>query len=293
MPQFDHAIVYVPEQPGVASARFLDPTADALDVGTLRWDDAGTRSLVYDPVSKAMTWRDIPFQGPEAHRRKVEVALSLEGDGTAKGELHFTGVGQYGMELRQTARIPERLRQYQQTMVRELFSSGEVVDGEAVEVKDPLKPAELRLRFTASGFARKEGNGLRVKVPRDFSRAWLPSFDLATRKQPLNLFNPRLAEWSTELKLPSNATVRHYPEAARLESKCILFERTVTPRPGAVRIDERVRVTCERLAPEEYAEHRKVVDAIERARDQELVLSLPKGKATSTKRPAEQAARNP
>ena len=60
MQQFNHAIVYVPEQPGVATGRFYDPTVDALDVEVLRHDDQGTWSAVYDPENGTHTWRQIP-----------------------------------------------------------------------------------------------------------------------------------------------------------------------------------------------------------------------------------------
>ena len=45
---FNHAIVYVPEQEGI-SGRFYDTTVDALDFSSLRQDDQGTLSLLYDP----------------------------------------------------------------------------------------------------------------------------------------------------------------------------------------------------------------------------------------------------
>ena len=47
--QFNHVIPYIPKQPGVAEGYFIDPTADGLDIRTLRHDDAGTTSLVYSP----------------------------------------------------------------------------------------------------------------------------------------------------------------------------------------------------------------------------------------------------
>ena len=43
-PDFDHAIVYVPRQDGFEKAFFMDPTADALDLGNLREDDQGSRA---------------------------------------------------------------------------------------------------------------------------------------------------------------------------------------------------------------------------------------------------------
>ena len=47
MQQFNHAIVYVPKQEGIETARFYDDRG-CTDVASLRHDDRGTWSIVYD-----------------------------------------------------------------------------------------------------------------------------------------------------------------------------------------------------------------------------------------------------
>jgi transglutaminase-like putative cysteine protease len=61
MQQFNHAIVYVPKQPGLEIGRFYDPTVDALDIDVLRQDDQGTLSILYDPETKTHAWKKIPY----------------------------------------------------------------------------------------------------------------------------------------------------------------------------------------------------------------------------------------
>ena len=83
MQQFNHAIVYVPAQPGIAAGRFYDPTVDALDVEILRHDDQGTLSVVYDPVQGTHEWREIPYQSAATD----ETVSELVGDIDAEGAL--------------------------------------------------------------------------------------------------------------------------------------------------------------------------------------------------------------
>ena len=68
MQQFNHAIVYVPEQDGIRAGRFYDPTADALEVDTLPNDDTGTTALVFDTKTEKHRWIEIPLQSSELNR---------------------------------------------------------------------------------------------------------------------------------------------------------------------------------------------------------------------------------
>jgi len=70
--QFNHVIAYVPIQPGFPAARFYDPTADGLDVETLRPDDPGTESLVFDLQNSRHYWLSVPYQPPAAHHTRTE-----------------------------------------------------------------------------------------------------------------------------------------------------------------------------------------------------------------------------
>ena len=62
--QFNHVVPYIPAQEGIEQGFFLDPTADALDITSMRHDDVGTLSLVYDPIDSSFEWREVPYQTP-------------------------------------------------------------------------------------------------------------------------------------------------------------------------------------------------------------------------------------
>ena len=91
--QFNHAIVYVPAQEGLSEGRFFDPTVDALDVQSLRSDDQGTLSLVYNPRKDEHYWEKIPFQSPEFDQNEDRVKLTLDEAGVVSGELTMTSRG--------------------------------------------------------------------------------------------------------------------------------------------------------------------------------------------------------
>ena len=111
MQQFNHAIVYVPKQPGIEEGRFYDPTVDALDVDVLRHDDQGTWSAVYDPETKEHTWRQIPYQPASYDVTRNELSLNLEDDGSLSGEVELIAKGRVGEFLRKMARNPEKFKQ--------------------------------------------------------------------------------------------------------------------------------------------------------------------------------------
>ncbi|MEL6190168.1 MAG: transglutaminase-like domain-containing protein, partial [Myxococcota bacterium] len=121
MQQFDHAIVYVPEQPGLERGFFVDSTADALDLEALRSDDVGTRALVFDPSVRSHEWRDIPFRGPEENGRSLALQLDIDASGGASGTVDLEGWGSTGSALRRLARNAQRLEQAAKGMTGRLL----------------------------------------------------------------------------------------------------------------------------------------------------------------------------
>jgi transglutaminase-like putative cysteine protease len=87
MQQFNHAIVYVPTQPGIAEGRFFDPTVELLDIPVLRHDDQGTWSLVLDPT---------PIPGGHEDRARRSTLLVVARDplsGGRAGPVHGEHAG--------------------------------------------------------------------------------------------------------------------------------------------------------------------------------------------------------
>jgi tetratricopeptide (TPR) repeat protein len=269
MQQFNHAIVYVPEQPGVA-ARFFDPTAELLDVDSMRSDDVGTRSLVFDPKTGEHTWRDIPWQSPDFNREVTQVELELDEKGGATGTLTLDAVGRSGSVLRRTARNAEVLKQASQRIASLFVPNATASDPRAVEAEDLRVPARLRMNVSSGTFARPEGETLRIKLPTDANPR--STFTLATRKYPLVLGVPQLAQMEVSLTLPRGWEARKLPQASSVSLPCLTLSREVSVTGRVVKSVQRYRTTCERVSVEEYPAYRAKLDDMVRLLDDELVL---------------------
>lgn len=283
MQQFNHAIVYVPVQPGVPQGRFFDPTADLLDLDTVRHDDVGTRSLVIDPVSGEHTFRDIPFQPPETHSLVSQLELELAVDGSAKGRFSLDARGRGGSAFRVAARDPEMFQQAIQRIASNLVPNATTSEVAVVEAKDLRRPASLTAALEAKTFARPEGETLRVKLP----TSWNPrsTFSLATRRHDLVLGTPFTDETKVRLTLPEGLEVKKLPAPGSVAEKCLSLVRSVSQSGRTITTRAVFQVTCDRVTPQEYAAYRVRVDEMMRLLEDELVVG-PAQKASTKPVPA-------
>ncbi|MDP3235891.1 MAG: transglutaminase domain-containing protein [Myxococcales bacterium] len=270
MQQFNHAIVYVPKQPGVAEGRFFDPTADMLDLDVVRHDDVGTQSLVIDPVSGDFTFREIPFQGADKHRLTSQLELDLSADGSARGLFTLEAKGRGGSAIRVASRDAEMFQQAVQRIASGLVPNASTSDVSVVEAKDLRRPATLKALIEAKTFARPEANTLRIKVP----TSWNPrgQFTLASRRHTLVLGTPFTDEARVSVTLPEGFEVKKLPASGTLEQTCLKLDRAVTQTGRTVTSRATFQVTCDRVTPAEYPAYRAKVDEMMRLLEDELVV---------------------
>lgn len=281
MQQFNHAIVYVPEQQGVA-ARFFDPTAELLDVGSVRTDDVGTHSLVFDPKTNVHTWREIPYQNPEANRETTTVALELDQKGGAKGTLTLEAVGRSGSLIRRTAKNQAIFSQVGQRIASSYVPNATTSDVRALEVESLRVPAAIRMELAAGNFARPEGETLRVKLPSDANPR--NTFSLATRNHPLLLGTPTQQQMQLELTLPEGFEAKKLPAGGTVSLPCLSLSREVSQVGRVVKSKQTWRTTCERLSAAEYPTYRAKLDDMVRMLDDELVLGPAKAVPAAKKK---------
>ncbi len=276
MQQFNHAIVYVPEQHGVA-ARFFDPTAELLDVTSVRSDDVGTLSLVFDPKTNAHAWREVSFQQPEDNRETTTLKLQLDVEGGVRGEATVEGVGRTGSLLRRTARNEQVFTQVAQRVAASYVPNATAAEVKAVEVNSLRAPAVIAMKLSSSTFARTEDSSLRVKLPGDVNPRNL--FSLATRRHPLVLGTPQQQSMHVELTLPDGFDVARLPKSGGVTLPCLSLTREVKQEGRVVKSSQTYRTLCERITPAEYQTYRGKLDDMVRLLDDELVLSASKKQA--------------
>lgn len=272
MQQFNHAIVYLPEQDGIAEGRFYDPTVDALDIKVLRHDDQGTISLVLDTAKNRHYWKKIPYQGAEMDYTFTDTALTVKADGSASGEMELTSHGRLGSLLRRGARNPQRFGQLMQQQVGRTFPGARLTGHTPVQIDDVYTPAKVRLALEAPTLGRREGTELRLKIP----IAWSPQeyFSLPTRVHPVLLGTPRVLRWRVSFNLPAGAKIKRVPDAVNVASRCLSLTRSVTMVEGALSAQQEVKILCERIPVGEYAAHRAESEKMLRAMAEEVVIDM-------------------
>lgn len=280
MQQFNHAIVYVPQQPGIDEGRFYDPTVDALDVDVLRHDDQGTWSLVFDPVGQTHAWRQIPYQDPGMDWTRAELSASIDAAGTVQGEMSLVAHGRVGSVLRKSARNPETFNQLlSRQVVTRAFPGGRLLGAAALQVQSIREPARVRIELAASSVGRREGRELRLPLP----IGWTPEgyFTVPERRHPVLLGTPRTLEWRVDLSLPAGARIKRLPASGEVQSECLTLTRTVSAKGGVIEAEQKVQFRCERLPADEYERFRAVADEMNGLLKQELVVDV--GRVTAAR----------
>ena len=277
--QFNHAIVYVPAQDGFPEGRFFDPTVDALDIQSLRSDDQGTKSLIYDPRQDKHYWQDIPFQDESFDQSEDIVNLTIDESGKVTGQLKMRSQGKIGQILRQRARNPENFKQVMQYRVNQLLPGAQMREHKALQVEDLYQPAEALIEFEHDSWVNREGQQLRLPSLVD----WSPksSFQLEERRFPLVLGHKRKWQWTLNAQVPDSFDLSHLPEDRKVGSQCLSIDRksTWSAKEKKLKVVWSFKTLCEKLSPEAYQEHRPLARDMMQLLNEEIVLSpLPKVK---------------
>ena len=268
--QFNHAIVFVPAQEGIEEGRFYDPTVDELDVQTLRTDDQGTLSHVYNPDQEDHYWQEIPYQSEEMNFTEDHMKLSLTKEGVIQGELLLRGRGSIGQIIRKQARNPENFKQVMQYRVNQLMAGAEMLKHAPVKVDDLYNPAEAQIEFKHDNWVKREGDRLRIPALIDWSPKSL--FHLEERRYPLVMGHNRKWTWFATVSLPEDMEISHLPADKTVGSECLSLSRSLKldHESNALKSTWVFKSLCERLSPEMYAQHRPIAREMMQLLSQEV-----------------------
>jgi len=273
MQQFNHAIVYVPQQEGIKEARFYDPTADGLDLDVLRADDVGAWAFIFDPDEQSSEWQIIPNPGPGTHRLNMHLTLSLRSDGSAEGRLEMDAKGVSGAALRKFARNAKLLDKFVDSMTGRIFSGGVAGEKQVVEVTSLRNPARISWVFEAPNVARKKGKTLVWRPPIDSIGRSSAAFSLPERRYPLKLGVPREETLTLSLKAPKGWKIKDAPKTVLKELSCFSMERKVSRKGQTLNMVFHRSLKCEELSTDDYSKHRGLAEEIDRLFEDETVLA--------------------
>jgi hypothetical protein len=271
MQQFNHAIVYIPAQPGLENERFFDPTVDALDVDLLRQDNQGTWAFVID-LRGGYKWRLIPYHSPEKNYVNKKITMNLLKNGNCLSEIFITAKGRIGAAIRRAARNREKITQLMQLIATQLVPGAKMKDWRIIEAIDVTKPASIIIRIEAPTFMRCEKNELRFKIPKN----WFPGhmFSQAKRKYSLMMDVPNIREMEVEFIIPEGAKFKRIPRSKKIASNCLSFTRNYLRTKGCLKVKETIIGFCERIFAKDYPTVRREINKIIQLQEEEVVVSL-------------------
>ncbi len=268
--QFNHAIVYVPKQTGMAAARFIDPTVDALDVGNLRADDQGTSSLVLDLETGTYRFIDVPYDAPELQLQTHDIKLVIAPDLSAKATDTITVRGSTAAQLRVLGRNKQSAEKVMQAIAGGLFSSATLSSVVWPEKEDMTKPLTLALEIDASRSLREIDGAYRVRLPGVPALAAISR--LRTRTYPLVLGPPEIIRFVEQVTLPKGARITHVPRDVALENDCLKIIRKGERKAGGLELVTTIERRCAVVPPERFSELRNLLLSATERLEEDLEL---------------------
>lgn len=253
--QFNHAIVYVPAQDGIAEGHFVDPTTDGLDIGNLRADDQGATALVLDPDDGEWEILEIPYQDPSLTYYRCEIDVDVEGPEAAEARAACRLRGRIAGAYRRVMRNDERAAQLRQNVAHMIFSGSTVTEASAANVEAIDAPLELSLTLDASAALQPRGEARRIPVPLPFTLGRLTR--LESRRTPLRLGPPDSARWTLTYRAPPGGRIVRAPEDVEVEHPCFTLSRRTETRGRTATVVLDYERRCAEVPPEDYPELRR------------------------------------
>lgn len=256
--QFNHAIVYVPVQEGIAVGRFFDTTADLLDIRNLRWDDQGQIALVL--------WEDgwefvpIPFADPEMEGDALELDLHVEDNPAApiRVDVKMAPLGRMAMGMRAALRNQEEGRRLIENIGGSyLFVGGELLEHTTSGVDSIEEPLRIEAAYRVPNLVTAEGDEIRVEI-REYTNQAARFARWKDRKFPLDLSTPDTRRVTVRVHPPAGARVERLLPPASADGKCLSYSirSEITPEGIGV-IQYETKNICSMIEPAEYPEFRQ------------------------------------
>ncbi|HEY3820350.1 MAG TPA: transglutaminase domain-containing protein [Polyangiaceae bacterium] len=268
-PKFNHAIVYVPAQPGIDEAFFTDPTVDALDLWNLREDDQGSAALVLNPTTGKWTWLDIPFQAPSYKQQRWKAEVDIESPEQVRAHSHLELRGGHASRLRTALRSEDQSRQVYDYLASQLFPGAKLVSASAPDHESFLHPLRIDQEIDASASIRQEGAHYRLKLPNDTDSA--PT-KLVERQTPLDLGPPTSDESEVVLHLGQGLKLVEMPAPVDVVDPCFHVTRKVSADHATVTVKEAFEETCTTVSVEDYPRYRAAMEHARSMLDTALVF---------------------
>ncbi len=265
---FDHAIAYVP-----SLDLYLDGTAEHTGIYELPKMDIGAVVLLVND-GRAKLAR-IPAADPEKNYLRRELTIDLDAKGAARLEVDYATAG-YNAATWRDAYSGEATRR--ERMTRDLagdFPGAAINEGplgiQTSDLTNPEEPVKIKVRASAPGFARNEGDTLSMPVTSGFRLT--PNYaSLSQRRQPVELIAFTTLEDTYRIKLPPGAKLASLPENAEGTSAFGSFSLKVESLRGEVVVRSRLAIHVSRIEPKDYQAWKRFCEQADSALSPRLLV---------------------
>jgi hypothetical protein len=268
--QFNHAIVYLPKQPGFDEARFFDPTATELDVGNLPPDDQGVSVLVIDPRSGSHEFLESAMREPAEEGNNVTARLRLASVSEARMHLSLVVRGAIAAGLRAQLRNAEAARKAYDLIAALLLPGSSVIDASTANADDTWKPLVIDMEVDDANAIQPQGDRYRLNLPAP--RVLSEETSLTTRTTPLWLGAHSIIRLQTEVELPSGYRALYTPGDFHIDHSCVAASRTATAKDGKLALDLRIERRCATVPVADYHDYRQTMQRLANQVSDQLVF---------------------
>lgn len=277
--QFNHAVACVRNAKG--EFRLLDPTW--MPKSRENWSSAEQLQHVVYGVPEGAPLTRSPYSGPEENAISWVAQSEITLDGGLRGTVEITADGAPDTALRRAfarARPEERGDLVAAAAAR--IAPGAAVT--ASQWQDPVDfsgPFRISTAVVADRFALGDNKQRFVRLPvlrmifADTAAGdVLGAREPETRKYPLRMRSTRRLQFREKLTLPAGWRVAALPPSRQIEGPAASFSFSIEQTDGALSLQCRVDVKKHRVPPEELANLREVLTALDALAEQPLVCEL-------------------
>ncbi len=267
--QTNHIITYLPAQPGLPSARFVDATASYNNVDYLPERDQGLKALVLTGDGHELV--ETPDLGPEASTRRVTLSAHLTEDQGLSVQATESWRGWFATRLRTDLHTEGKRTEVFARKVSARFPGATLGPVRFSGLDELLPEASAAYSFQVPGAVRAEGDSLRLKLLWPLELTDRMARRPARHHDFLNIWD-MTSRVSASLQIPAGYRVAHLPAEVEVEAGAFHYRLACREQGASVTCEREFVMPNSRIPPEAYEAFRKRCGQVDQAERQDIVL---------------------
>lgn len=277
--QFDHQLLYLPEQKGLSQPLWIDPSCEYCRIGEVPSWVAGADAAVMTYVNTINGPKgDVQFmlvEGSPAQvsqgRSTYEVRLGENGDLVVNLNEEARGVSAMNRQLETRTWTAKKWQEDTDEFVHQHATTARLEERGEMRCDKAAGKCRRTLRFVVPGYATRKGAELLVPLTLLHS-SWDQTFVDKERHGDLFFDESQTTAEVLRFQLPPGWELAEMFEPTRIHSPALEFSLTVTAAPGTLSVTRWLQTHAGHFDKAEYPSAREVTRAFAAVREKVLVL---------------------